>query len=380
MAVRPMSARELQAWIDGREQAVLLDVRTEKEVEDWKIHTNVLPLVNIPYAPDAEDEMKRAWSEQLSREQKIFVICRRGRTARIVAEQLDQLGYDIYVLDKGMQEWSQFYLPHLIAIEENMKLVQVMRPGKGCLSYMILSGTEAIVVDPGRHVEEYIALAAHESVEIRHVLDTHLHADHISGGRELAERTGARYYISATEMQDAALAYEALEQHPQIGMGGVEVKVLRLPTPGHTPGSVSFIVNDRYLLTGDTIFVGGIGRPDLGGKAAEWAQLLYDTVFGSLASFGDDLLVLPAHYADAKEINEHGYVGTTLGAFRSIQEAQGGANRETFTERIVSRIGATPPNYAEIVEINRGTVVADGDKCLELEVGPNRCAVKHFSG
>ena len=380
MAVKPMSARELQAWFDRRERAVLLDVRTEQEVADWKIHAKVLPLVNIPYVPDAENEMRQAWSEQLPRDVKISVICRRGRTARIVAEQLDALGYDVCVLDKGMQEWSQFYVPQLVAIEENMKLVQMMRPGKGCLSYIILSGPEAIVVDPGRHVEEYMALAAREGAQIRHVLDTHLHADHISGGRELAERTGARYYISATEMQGAALSYEALEHHPQIGMGRVEVKVLRLPTPGHTPGSVSFLVNDRYLLTGDTIFVGGIGRPDLGGKAAEWAQSLYDSVFGSLSALGDDLLVLPAHYADAKEINEHGYVGTTLGAFRSIQEAQGGVDRDSFTERVVSRVGATPPNYAEIVEINRGVLAADGDKHMELEVGPNRCAVKHFPG
>ena len=170
-------------------------------------------------------------------------------------------------------------------------------------------------------------------------------------------------------MTGANVEYEAVEKYEQIQMGQVDVKVLRIATPGHTLGSVSFLVNDQYLLTGDTIFVGGLGRPDLGGKAHEWAQKLYDTVFQSVAKIPDDVTVLPAHFSDIKEINDAGYVGATLGTIRQNNEAMRTEDREKFTGMVVGAIGATPPNYTEIVEINRGLAVVDAEKKLELESG-----------
>ncbi len=150
-----------------------------------------------------------------------------------------------------------------------------------------------------------------------------------------------------------------------------------MPTPGHTPGSTSFLVNRKFLLSGDTIFVGGLGRPDLGGKAREWAQALYDTVFKKIADLPDDVLVLPAHYADIKEINENGYVGATLGDIRRTNEIMRTTDVEQFTEQVVSAIGDTPPNYERIVAINRGTEHVKEEEAMELEIGPNRCAVHH---
>ncbi|MGZ6503109.1 MAG: MBL fold metallo-hydrolase, partial [Tumebacillaceae bacterium] len=256
-------------------------------------------------------------------------------------------------------------------------LVQFNRLAKGCLSYMILSQGEALIVDPGRHVEEYIRYAQTENVTIKHIMDSHLHADHISGGLELAVKTGATYYISSGEMQGADVVFEPLERHEQIQFGTVEVKVLPIQTPGHTPGSTSFLINGQYLLSGDTIFVGGLGRPDLGGKAREWAQSLYDTVFQTIAGLSDEVVVLPTHFADIREINEGGYVGATLGEIRESNEIMRTVDREQFTEQVAGNMGATPPNYGEIVEINRGMRAVDQAAATELEVGPNRCAIKH---
>jgi glyoxylase-like metal-dependent hydrolase (beta-lactamase superfamily II) len=296
----------------------------------------------------------------------------------MVAEKLEEKGYKVCTLAGGMTEWSQFYHPVTVVASDEMKIIQVNRLAKGCLSYLVISEGKAAVVDPNRHIDEYIKLAEKENVEITHVLDTHCHADHISGGAQLAQKVGATYYISRSEMQGSEIPFEPLEEHDQIQFGDVQVKVLAIPTPGHTPGSVSFLVNEHYLLSGDTIFVGGLGRPDLGGKAREWAQSLYETVFTKIASLSDDIIVLPTHFADISEINQNGYVGATLGEIRHSNEIMRTEDRSQFTEQVVAGAsGATPPNYEQIVEINRGNIKVNDDQATQLEIGPNRCAIHH---
>jgi glyoxylase-like metal-dependent hydrolase (beta-lactamase superfamily II)/rhodanese-related sulfurtransferase len=374
MAVNVIHAKELHDKIE--KGVVILDVRNPDDYQEWKIEGKNLSSFNIPYF-DFLDENEEV-VQQLPKDEEIVVICAKGGSAQMVAEILDGKGYRVSYLEKGMQEWSQFYHPMTVVTEEQFKLIQVNRLAKGCLSYMVISEGQALVVDPNRHIEEYLQLAEKENATIAHVIDTHLHADHISGGHELAERTGATYYISSSEMQGSNLRYEPLENHKNLDFGAVQVKVIAVPTPGHTPGSVSILVNDKYLLSGDTIFVGGLGRPDLGGKAREWAQSLYDTVFKTIANLSDDVLVLPTHFANIKEINEGGYVGARLGDIRKSNEIMRTEDRKQFTEMVTGTAGAaTPPNYEEIVEINRGTVEVSVEKATELEIGPNRCAIHH---
>ncbi|BCJ88282.1 MBL fold metallo-hydrolase [Effusibacillus dendaii] len=376
MAVKTITAKELHSRINGGNPVFILDVRNPDEYNDWKIEGKELKSINIPYFDFLDEDEKNY--KHLPKDTEIAVVCAKGGAALMVAEILDEKGYDVSYLEEGMLEWSRFYHPVTIHVGEDMKLIQVNRLAKGCLSYMVISKGNAMIVDPNRHINEYLELAERENAKIMHIMDTHLHADHISGGQELAEQTGATYYISSSEMQGSDIPYEPLESHKEIKFGDVQVKVLAIPTPGHTPGSVSFLVNDKFLLSGDTIFVGGLGRPDLGGKAREWAQSLYDTVFQTIAGLSDDTMVLPTHYADIKEINEGGFVGATLGEIRQSNEIMRTEDREEFTEKVAGTAGAaTPPNYEEIVEINRGTVEVTADKATELEIGPNRCAVHH---
>lgn len=375
MEFATINAKQLHNKIDAGENILVLDVRAADAYSSWKINAKGLQSVNVPHTDILEDNAE-AYA-QLSKGTEIVIVCNKGNAARLAAEKLAKEGYHVSVLDQGMWEWSQFYHAVTVTQDENMKLIQFNRLGKGCLSYMIISEGQAMIVDPGRHIDEYLELAENENAKIVHVMDTHLHADHISGGVVLCQKTGATYHISASEMGGSDLAYTALEDKAEIKFGSVSAKVMSLATPGHTPGSVSFLVNDRYLLSGDTIFVGGLGRPDLGGKAREWAQSLYDTVFTQIAGLSDDTLVLPTHFADISEINENGYVGALLGKIRQSNEVMRTEDREQFTEMVAGKSGATPPNYEQIVDINRGVVHVDADKASELESGPNRCAVHH---
>lgn len=375
MSVQTINSKELHEKMNSGERLFILDVRNPEDYNDWKIEGNHIESINTPYF-DYLDEDEAVY-ENLPKDMEIVVVCAKGGSSMMVAEQLADRGYRVSSLEEGMLEWSQFYTTVTIVENTDLKLIQFNRLAKGCLSYMVISQGQALVVDASRHIDEYLNVAKAQNAEIAHVMDTHLHADHVSGGHELAKRTGATYYISSSEMQGSPLSYEALEQHGNIGFGSVNVKVMAIPTPGHTPGSASLLINDQYLLSGDTIFVGGLGRPDLGGHAREWAQSLYETVFQTIATLKDDVLVLPTHFADIQEINSGGYVGATLGEIRKSNEIMRTEDIEKFTERVAGTVGATPPNYEEIVDINRGVSDVSVERATELEIGPNRCAVHH---
>ncbi|ASS73772.1 hypothetical protein CIG75_01480 [Tumebacillus algifaecis] len=375
MDIRVVSVQELHDKMESGQDLLVLDVRSEQAYQDWRIKGKSLQSMNIPYFEFLEAD--ESVSKTLPKAQEIVIVCNKGNSARMVAEVLMQNGFHVSVLAGGMEAWSQFYHPVTVAQTEQMKLIQLNRLGKGCLSYLIVSQGQALVVDAGRHVEEYLQAAAREGAVITYVVDTHLHADHISGGVQLAERTGAAYLISPSEMEGSPLPYQPLEADGTLHVGSTEVKILAVPTPGHTPGSVSVLVDQSFLLSGDTIFVGGLGRPDLGGKAQEWAQALYDTVFQTIALLDDDVLVLPTHFADLAEVNEQGYVGAKLGSIRRSNEIMRTKDRAQFTEQVAGQTGATPPNYETIVSINRGLSLVDEEKATELETGPNRCAIHH---
>lgn len=376
MTIQSINAQQLHTKINSGEPMLLLDVRNPTDYSNWKIEAKQLHSMNIPYFDFLEED--ETVYQPLPTDSEIVVICSKGNSAQVVAAKLQERGYSVSYLAQGMTAWSQFYHPVTVYEEEQLKLIQVNRLAKGCLSYLVISNGEALLVDPSRHVEEYQRLAEAEEVQIKHVLDTHLHADHISGGAELAKATGASYYISSSEMQGStSLSYKPLDQYESLTVGSIEAKILAIPTPGHTPGSTSVLVNQQFLLSGDTIFVGGLGRPDLGGKAREWAQHLYDTVFHKIANLSDDIVVLPTHFADLKEINDRGYVGAPLGVIRTSNEVMRTENREAFTELVAGASGATPPNYEEIVSINRGDKQISAEQATELEIGPNRCAIHH---
>ncbi|HZG81363.1 MAG TPA: MBL fold metallo-hydrolase [Brevibacillus sp.] len=374
--VTTMSAKEVAAMLKSQEDLFILDVRNQSDYQDWRIEGERVESINIPYFDliDGVDEVL----DQIPAHKKLLVVCAKEGSSKFVAEQLAEAGLkQVAYLQGGMKSWSEHLEQVLVYEDEQMRVYQYLRMGKGCLSYMVVSGEEALVIDPSRFTDVYLDAAKKEGARISHIVDSHLHADHISGGRHLAQLSGADYYMMKSE--GAVFSFKPMEEHDRIRFAEVDLRVLAVKTPGHTPGSVSFVVNDKLLFSGDTLFVGGLGRPDLGGKADEWAQDLYDTVSEKIAAMADDVIVLPGHYAHLdREKNESGYVGAQLGVIRAGNALMNQRDKMAFVDQVVAQAKTeTPPNYEEIIAINRGMEEATADRQQELEIGPNRCALHH---
>jgi len=375
MAVREITVSEVVEKVLAKEDLFIFDVRNESDFQDWKIEGEKFTYLNIPYFEllDGIDEVM----DSLPADKEILVVCAKEGSSVMVAEMLDEKGFHAAYLKGGMKSWSEHLYRTKVFEDQDIQVYQFVRVGKGCLSYMIVSGDEALIVDPARFTGEYIEAAKESGAKITHIVDSHLHADHISGGKELAEATGAAYYLMKSE--GAVFDFLPFEDHERIEFKNVELEVLAVKTPGHTPGSVSFFVNKKLLFSGDTIFISGLGRPDLGNKVREWANDLYDTVYHKVSKIADDVIVLPSHYADfEQELNKEGFIGDTLGNIRKRNEKMFNSTREDFLNNVEkSESSVKPPNFEEIVKINKGIQQADNERRQELEIGPNRCAVHH---
>ncbi len=233
----------------------------------------------------------------------------------------------------------------------------------GCLaqaSYMIGSRGEAAVVDPRRDVEMYLEEAKREGLQIRHIIETHLHADFVSGHKELATRTGAKIYFGAKA--EVRFDHVAVREGEEIQLGDVRLRFLE--TPGHTPESLSVLVIDRAkseepeaVLTGDTLFIGDVGRPDLLGakmSAQELAGLLYDSLHQKLLRLPDSVKVYPAHGAGSlcgRNISKD--TSSTIGEQRRFNYALQPMPREEFVRMMTTDLPEAPAYFGRDVEMNR---------------------------
>ncbi|MGA7891062.1 MAG: MBL fold metallo-hydrolase, partial [Candidatus Sulfotelmatobacter sp.] len=232
----------------------------------------------------------------------------------------------------------------------------------GCLahaSYMLASKGEAVLVDPQRDVEIYLNAAEANHVSIRHIFETHLHADFVSGHTELASRTGAQIYIGA--QAGAAFPHVALKDGFQLQVG--QMRITALETPGHTPESMCFVITDEEkspapwaVLTGDTLFLGDVGRPDLSRRytPAQLAGMLYDSLHQKLLNLSDDVLVYPAHGAGSLcGRNMRAERVSTIGTERLTNYALQIKSREEFVAQLTSNLPARPEYFLQDAEINR---------------------------
>ena len=232
----------------------------------------------------------------------------------------------------------------------------------GCLahaSYLLASEGEAIVVDPQRDVELYLQAAAEHGVTIRHIFESHLHADFVSGHRELAARTGAKIYMGA--QSGATFPHAPVRDGYELKFGKASLRVLE--TPGHTSESICLVVTDEEkspapwaVLTGDTLFIGDVGRPDLSPRhtPAELAGLLYDSLHHKLLTLGDEVLVYPAHGAGSLcGKNMRAERSSTIGTERLTNYALQIKSREEFVTQLTSNLPARPEYFLKDAEINR---------------------------
>lgn len=408
-----ITAKELKKAVDNYKvkngDLFLLDVRESDEFNQWNIEGSInIPLGEIP------DSLNK-----IPKDKQVITICPHGNRSGMVTFMLQRQNYDVKTLEEGLKGWSSTFEyateEYKVSENYNVKVIQVRKIGKGCMSYIIsasnkkLQGAtnkeqssqynEAIVIDPVYPAEGYEKIAVLElntKTKITKVFDTHLHADHISAARELAKKTNATIYLSSYE-DYSSNAYSNqitnqvkvifLKEEDNLTVNLFESEtgsnkektdslgIQIIHTPGHTAGGLSFLISNKLLFTGDTLFVDSIGRPDLRDKSEEFASMLYDTLHDKIFRINDksNIMVFPAHsdkMIDSKDI--------FTADLEDIQNKVRYLNlkKDEFIKKISSITNKTPSQYKEIIQFNKGEKeIPNLDEIKDLEMGPNRCSI-----
>ena len=366
--MKTISVETLQSWLEEGRSVTVLDVRPTAEWTEWAIPGSIH--VDAYDALKARDPAALV-NVDIPSNVPVVAVCAAGKTSRIAAEQLAARGLQALSLDGGMKAWSLAWnIAEVPVYTSGVRIIQVRRTGKGCLSYLIGAGEEAIVIDASLDPRVYLDLARSHGWQITSVFDTHIHADHLSHSRRLAERSGATLFLPA--QQRVSFPFTAIRDNDTLATGALLLTALH--TPGHTPESTCYLLNNALLFTGDTLFPTGIGRPDLRADEQETrarSSLLYHSLHKLLA-LPSETLVLPGHTNQPVPFD-----GKPIGATLAEIDEQVGilhATQMMFVETLLRLLPPTPPNYERIVSLNEAGALPESD-VMDLEAGANRCAI-----
>lgn len=378
-----LSTQTLYRVLQEENDIFLVDVRNTDEFESWRIETRYTPeTINIPYFEFFENEEESL--SKIPKERPIVLVCAVGGASDFVAAMLEEEGIPASNIAEGMSGWGKLHIFRPVIETETYQIYQVDRVARGCLSYVLISDGRAVIIDPLRHIQYYEEFLESKGATLELILDTHGHADHISGGPELSKKTGAPYYlhpydgIHPFDMLPAKLDYNMLHHDKNFRIADFDIRVLHVP--GHTLGQVNFLVQTsdekRYFFTGDNIFIQSFGRPDLGGQGEAWAPIVYETIFKTVKeNIPDDALVLPGHYAKPSEAGEDGLFAKRLGDIWRENNDLTNSDRERFIGFVLDHLPEMPLQYIQIKRVNAGLVNPDEEEASELELGKNICAL-----
>lgn len=387
------TAGELLDQLRRRQKLFVLDVRNREEFERFPLEGAALTPINLPYFEMLEsggkDDMvdsvvacvERDLAGKLPKDSPVLAVCAKGDTSEYVMQGLQRLGYDAGSLKGGMKAWGNYYESQAILDTPGLAIFQISRPARGCLSYMVVSDGKAIVIDPLRHLHSYTELASGRKWRITNIIDTHSHADHISGGRDLAIATGASYHlhpydaIHPLDMLPATFSYEPMREGQIFHVGSHELRVMNIP--GHTLGLVALLLDDQYLFTGDSIFIRSIARPDLGGQAEAWAPL-HTRSLRRILDLPERITVLPGHFSSLEEGDDAGQFRAALADLKRSNESLVALQREDdagFIRYLLESLPKFIPEYVEIKRVNTGLVSPTEDDAAILELGKNVCGL-----
>jgi glyoxylase-like metal-dependent hydrolase (beta-lactamase superfamily II)/rhodanese-related sulfurtransferase len=366
-----LTPEQLRHALDARQPLTVLDVRPADERVEWSIpgslHVDAYTSLRA-----GDRSVLGAFAAGLPADRAIVTVCAKGRTSVLAAEALQAMGFAVSSLAGGMAGWTGAWNTADVPLRGDARVLQVRRVGKGCISYLIASDGAAAVIDPAVDPAVFIGLAQERGCRITAVLDTHVHADHVSRAHDLAERCGAPLYLPL--QQRVRRPHHALDDGDTVRVGRTTIRALR--TPGHTHESTCYLVDDAAVCSGDTLFLNTVGRPDLAAaEAAEPGQragALYHSLHERLLRLPDHVMVLPGHSSQALPFDGVPYAAPMSEVRAAVKLA---ALSETdFVSTVLARIPATPPNHLQIVRINEGKEELPAD-LITLEAGANRCAI-----
>lgn len=371
--VREITPEQLRASLAAQEPLTLLDVRPAAERAEWSIPGS-LHVDAYQSLWEGDRSVLQSFAAGLPKERPVVAICAKGRTSLLAAETLQDLGFRASSLAGGMAGWSGAWNTAEVRLPSRTAaaILQVRRVGKGCLSYIIASDGEAAVVDPAVDPAVYLSLARERGWRVTAVLDTHVHADHLTRAYELADRCGAALYLP--EQGRVRRPHVPLKDGASLTVGSATIRALR--TPGHTHESSCYVVDDVAVCSGDTLFLNTVGRPDLAAADADEpksrAAALYHSLHDRVLALPDDMVVLPGHSSAALPFDGVPFAAPVAGVRSAVALAK--LDEAEFVKEVLARIPATPANHLQIVRINEGKEEFPAD-LSSLEAGANRCAV-----
>ncbi|WP_324756563.1 MBL fold metallo-hydrolase [Haloarcula sp. GH36] len=367
----------LHTQLRAGERVRLLDVRDRDEFEEWHIDGPSVTASQVPLSKFIQASVTGDVDElvaDLPGQGPITVVCGRGEGSAFVAGLLEDAGIKAQNLAEGMEGWAQLYVATELPSPTGT-ILQYDRPSSGCLSYLVVSDGEAAVIDPLRSfTDRYLADARDHGATLTYAIDTHVHADHVSGLDRLATGSDTEPVLPAAAVKrGVTFDVTALDPGESITVGSTTLRSVALP--GHTTGMTGFRVGD-ILLAGDSVFLDSIARPDLEtgtDGAAALAAELYVTLTERLADLPNETLVAPGHHATQTIPVENGSYTARLGELRERLPAFG-MDRDSFVAWLRDDSPPQPANFERIIDINLGVAVVDDETAFELELGPNNCA------
>ncbi|WP_049968459.1 MBL fold metallo-hydrolase [Haloferax prahovense] len=375
-----MTPEELATRLARGDPTAILDVRDRDEFEAWRVDGAAVTATQIPAIRFTQAEIRGTVSELAAAFEDapspVVVVCAEGRSSAHVADVLSEAGVPAENLETGMDGWARVYRARELPVgTADATVLQYDRPSSGCLAYLVVAGDEAVVIDPlrafaGRYVED----ARECGAEVVAAVDTHVHADHVSGVSAVAERTGATVVLPAGAT-DRGLDFDArlVADGETISVGDAELVAVH--APGHTTEMTAFRLGD-LLFAGDSLLLESVARPDLedgdeGAPAA--ARRLHATLTERYGEFADDTLVAPAHYGPRTVPDENGAYVAEIGTLRDRLGALS-MDEATFVSFVCSDMPPRPANYERIIETNLGRDSLSDEEAFEVELGPNNCA------
>jgi len=372
-------AADLARRLDQGERVQLLDIRSAERVAQGRVTLGAtldfrtLPASQLYQLPTLE-------SLRLDPAAPVAVVCGHGNSSTQATRFLRDRGFEAYSVAGGMAAWETVYLPRRLSPTPALEhVIQVDRVGKGALSYLLVSDGDAVVVDPGRHLEPYEALLEDLGATAAAVIDTHMHADYLSGARAAAARWQVPYFVHPDDARspydgtEGRFAHQPLTEGDTIAFG--RATLIAAHVPGHTLGSTALVADEALALTGDFLFVQSVGRPDLGGQRDAWTARLWDSLERVRREWPGDLLVLPAHYASERERRADRSVAARFDVIAATNEAVAIQDPRAFLAWVTAHTTTPPEAYRTIKLANLGLMdVADADAEI-LEFGPNMCAI-----